>query len=102
MAVGDTKYKRLEVVELPNADLYQLLAYCVSLGRRPDTSASTAHWSGCSVSGRSMVWGALGRTELPRNCPKTQIWARKTWSVRSILAGGDRFSVVGCEDPPEA
>ena len=31
-AVGDVKYKRLDVAEMPNADLYQLLAYCTSLG----------------------------------------------------------------------
>jgi 5-methylcytosine-specific restriction enzyme subunit McrC len=32
LAVGDAKYKRLDIAELPHADLYQLLAYCVSLG----------------------------------------------------------------------
>lgn len=31
-AVGDAKYKQLEIEEWPHADLYQLLAYCVSLG----------------------------------------------------------------------
>jgi 5-methylcytosine-specific restriction enzyme subunit McrC len=31
-AVGDAKYKRLELDEMPHADLYQLLAYCASLG----------------------------------------------------------------------
>jgi len=32
VAVGDAKYKRLDLADMPNADLYQLLAYCVSLG----------------------------------------------------------------------
>jgi 5-methylcytosine-specific restriction enzyme subunit McrC len=32
LAVGDAKCKRLEIAELPNADLYQLTAYCVALG----------------------------------------------------------------------
>jgi 5-methylcytosine-specific restriction enzyme subunit McrC len=32
LAVGDAKYKKLEITEMPHADLYQLLAYCVSLG----------------------------------------------------------------------
>lgn len=31
-AVGDAKYKRLELADWPHADLYQLLAYCVALG----------------------------------------------------------------------
>jgi 5-methylcytosine-specific restriction enzyme subunit McrC len=32
LAVGDAKYKELRPGEWPQADLYQLLAYCVSLG----------------------------------------------------------------------
>jgi len=32
LAVGDAKYKELKPGEWPHADLYQLLAYCVSLG----------------------------------------------------------------------
>lgn len=32
LAVADAKYKELSPGELPRADLYQLLAYCVSLG----------------------------------------------------------------------
>jgi 5-methylcytosine-specific restriction enzyme subunit McrC len=31
-AVGDAKYKALEIQDWPHADLYQLLAYCVGLG----------------------------------------------------------------------
>jgi len=31
-AVADAKYKELEPGKWPHADLYQLLAYCVSLG----------------------------------------------------------------------
>jgi 5-methylcytosine-specific restriction enzyme subunit McrC len=31
-AVGDAKYKALEIDEWPHPDLYQLLAYCVGLG----------------------------------------------------------------------
>lgn len=31
-AVGDAKYKRLELDGWPHADLYQLLAYCIALG----------------------------------------------------------------------
>jgi 5-methylcytosine-specific restriction enzyme subunit McrC len=31
-AVGDAKYKELEIQDWPRADLYQLLAYCSSLG----------------------------------------------------------------------
>jgi len=31
-AVGDAKYKHLEIADWPHADLYQLLAYCVALG----------------------------------------------------------------------
>jgi 5-methylcytosine-specific restriction enzyme subunit McrC len=31
-AVGDAKYKRLDIADLPNADLYQLLAYCTAMG----------------------------------------------------------------------
>jgi 5-methylcytosine-specific restriction enzyme subunit McrC len=30
--VGDAKYKRLDVSGLPNADVYQALAYAVALG----------------------------------------------------------------------
>ena len=30
--VGDAKYKRVEVQHVPNADLYQLLAYVTALG----------------------------------------------------------------------
>ena len=30
-AVGDAKYKRLAPADWPHADLYQILAYCVSL-----------------------------------------------------------------------
>jgi 5-methylcytosine-specific restriction enzyme subunit McrC len=33
-AVGDAKYKRLELADWPHADLYQLLAYCVALSLR--------------------------------------------------------------------
>ena len=32
LAVADTKYKELEPGQWPHADLYQLLAYCASLG----------------------------------------------------------------------
>jgi len=32
LAVGDAKYKEIESDKLPEADLYQMLAYCVSLG----------------------------------------------------------------------
>lgn len=32
LAVGDAKYKELRAGKWPHADLYQLLAYCVSLG----------------------------------------------------------------------
>jgi 5-methylcytosine-specific restriction enzyme subunit McrC len=32
LAVGDAKYKELKPGEWPHADLYQLLAYCLSLG----------------------------------------------------------------------
>ena len=31
-AVGDVKYKRLDIEDMPHADLYQLLAYCTSMG----------------------------------------------------------------------
>lgn len=34
VAVGDAKYKELEIKEWPHADLYQLLAYCISLDLR--------------------------------------------------------------------
>jgi 5-methylcytosine-specific restriction enzyme subunit McrC len=32
VAVGDAKYKALEIEEMPNADLYQLLGYCSAMG----------------------------------------------------------------------
>ena len=32
--IGDTKYKRLDDAEHKHADLYQMLAYCTSLGVR--------------------------------------------------------------------
>lgn len=32
LAVADAKYKDLKPDEWPNADLYQMLAYCVALG----------------------------------------------------------------------
>src|SRR3954466_10738035 len=31
-AVADVKYKRLDIEDMPHADLYQLLAYCTSMG----------------------------------------------------------------------